>query len=109
MSPNMLLVTMTSKLSGFFTICIVRASTNRCRASTPGYSLATSQKQRCQRSWAKRMTFDLSLMQTSFLPWATAQSKAARMIRSTPFRVWISSWMATSSAVPFLKLPPQPT
>ena len=52
------------------------------------------------------MTFDLSLIITSRRPFATAYSKAARMIRSTPLRVWISSWIATSSAHPFLKLPP---
>ena len=33
-----------------------------------------------------------------------ANSKAKRMIRSTPLRVDTSSWTATSSGVPFLKM-----
>ena len=41
--------------------------------------------------------FDLSLMVTRVLPCAWAHSKAARMIRSTPFAVFTSS--ATYSSV----------
>ncbi len=55
------------------------------------------------------MTFDLSAISTLRLPFAFAHSKAARMMRSTPLRVLTSSWIATSSGVPFLKLPPMPT
>jgi Na+/proline symporter len=78
-------------------------------ASIRGYSLATSKKTRCQRPWACCMTFDLSAISTALRSCSTAQSKAARQIRSTPFRVWISSWIATSSGVPFFRFPPAPT
>ena len=55
------------------------------------------------------MALDLSLMHTDLRPCSRAYSKAARMIRSTPLRVFTSSWIATSSGVSFLKIPPAPT
>ena len=60
-------------------------------------------------SCAKRIAFDLSDIVTRPRSCEAAYSNAARMIRSTPFRVLTSSWIATSSGVPFLKIPPMPT
>ena len=68
MSPNMLLVTITSNISGARTICIVSASTNMWKCSMPGYSFATSSNVRSQRSPPKRMTLFLSDMQTDLRP-----------------------------------------
>ena len=73
----------------------------------PGYSAATALKTRCQRSWAWISTFDLSAITTSrAAACACANSKAWRMMRSTPLRVLRSISVATSSGVSFLKLPP---
>ena len=55
------------------------------------------------------MAFALSTRVTGPRPREAAKSKAARTIRSTPFRVFTSSWIATSSGVPSLKVPPIPT
>ena len=55
------------------------------------------------------MALLLSAMHTLVSPRACANSKAWRMIRSTPFQVLISSWIATSSSVPGLNRPPMPT
>ncbi len=73
-----------------------------------GYSAATALKVRCQRSCPCRMALDLSLISTSRRPWVAANSKAARMMRSTPLRVFISASIATSSGVSRLNCPPMP-
>ena len=68
MSPKRLQVTMTSNWPGSRTISIARASIYKWRDSIFAYSWRTSLKTRCQRSWAKVMAFDLSLMHTRFSP-----------------------------------------
>src|SRR5207253_1274437 len=52
MSPNMLFVTITPKLSGAFTICIAIASAKRWSAVMSGYCFARSKNTRCQRPCA---------------------------------------------------------
>src|SRR6202030_336342 len=52
MSPNMLLVTTTSKRPGSLTSCIAAASTKRCSASMSDAACRSSAKTRCQRSCA---------------------------------------------------------
>ena len=68
----------------------------------------TAAKTLCQMSCACRSAFDLSDIVTFFRPAARACSNAARTMRSTPLRVFTSSWIPISSAVPFLKIPPTP-
>src|SRR5207244_8560906 len=64
MSPNMLLVTMTSNCRGSRTICRQSASTYMCSEVICGYSRATSSNVRCHRLPAWVMAFDLSHMST---------------------------------------------
>ena len=109
MSPKRLHVTITSNCEGSRTICIKRLSIYWWLASISGNSSRTCLNTRCQRSCPKVSAFDLSLMHTRFSLRAFAYSKAYRMMRSTPLRVFRSSCTAISSAVPFLKFPPIPT
>src|ERR1019366_1281748 len=64
MSPNMLLVTMTSNWRGSRTICMQSASTYMCCAMICGYSPLTSLNTRCHRPPAWVMAFDLSHIRT---------------------------------------------
>src|SRR5438552_13701616 len=66
MSPKRLHVTMTSNWLGSRTISIASVSMYKWRESTSAYSWRTCLKTRCQRSWAKVMALDLSLMHTRF-------------------------------------------
>ena len=64
MSPNMLLVTITSNWRGSRTICMQSASTYMCCAVIFGYSALTSLKTRCHRPPAWVMALDLSHIST---------------------------------------------
>src|SRR5712692_157689 len=84
------------------------ASTNIALASILGWRPATSANTRLHRPWPCSSTLALSVMHTRFLPFASATANAASQMRSTPFRVLISTSCAISSGVPFLKVPPVP-
>ena len=64
MSPNMLLVTITSNWRGSRTICMQSASTYMCSGLICGYSPLTSLNTRCHRPPAWVMAFDLSHIRT---------------------------------------------
>src|SRR3989475_12207524 len=70
-----------------------------------GTLLATAFHCCCQSAPACVIALDLSTITTS--RWAAPN--AYSMIRVTPKYVLRSSWIATSSSVPFLKRPPMPT
>ena len=82
------------------------ASTSMTSLSISPYSARTSSYVRRQRAPAAGRALALSTIVTRRLPSARAYSKAARTRRSTPLRVFTSSWIAISSGVPFLKCPP---
>ena len=75
----------------------------------PGYSAATSLEDALPQRVALLHRVALVGHAHSGQPRARAYSNAWRTIRSTPLRVLISSWIATSSAVPALKRPPMLT
>ncbi|MNT71619.1 hypothetical protein D3C72_2101210 [compost metagenome] len=79
MSPNILPVTITSKLLGALTSCMAALSTYMCDSSTSGYSLLTSITMSFQ-NWKVSSTLALSTLH-SFLPRLAAAWKATWAMR----------------------------
>ena len=110
MSPNMLSVTITSNRSGFLII-------HMQVASTWAYSRLMSAKSRSPISWNARSQRSKAYVSTLVLPQSVSvffffrarqYSKAYRRQRSTPMRVLIEVWIATSCGVPLRRNPPVP-